>query len=101
MGLENLQGYNELTSNHKKTAKALKMNVESFCKAFGINNVGFLTLSFGTHKCSKCGFTGGKKYNGKSKCPECGGEMIKCNDKDSDPGKNIKEAEKCYNSYLT
>lgn len=101
MELEKLPGYNQLTSNHKKTAKTLKCNTVEFCNYFGINNVGFLTLSFGTHKCSKCGFTGGKRYNGKPKCPECGGQMVPREENEIDPGKNIAEARKCYNSFLT
>lgn len=38
-----------LSTNAKKTASALAWNVEYFCSSFGINNIGFLTLTFKDH----------------------------------------------------
>lgn len=39
----------KLTSSQRKTAYALRENVEHFVKLVGLDNVGFLTLTFGDH----------------------------------------------------
>lgn len=38
-----------LSTSHRKSAAALIMNVANFCTKFGIEKVGFLTLTFGDH----------------------------------------------------
>ena len=38
--------FNEFSTSHKKSSAALEMNVRQFIETFGINNVGFLTLTF-------------------------------------------------------
>lgn len=38
--------FNEMTTAHKKSEYALKLNTEAFVSTFGLNNVGFLTLTF-------------------------------------------------------
>lgn len=40
---------NEFSTSHKKSAYALELNVKSFIEKFGINHVGFLTLTFKDH----------------------------------------------------
>lgn len=37
---------NEFSTSHKKSATALELNVHQFIETFGINHVGFLTLTF-------------------------------------------------------
>ena len=37
---------NEFSTSHKKSAAALELNVHQFIETFGINHVGFLTLTF-------------------------------------------------------
>lgn len=38
--------FNEFSTSHKKSAAALEMNVRQFIEVFGIEKVGFLTLTF-------------------------------------------------------
>lgn len=38
--------FNELSTQHKKSAYALEVNVHAFVEKFGLNKVGFLTLTF-------------------------------------------------------
>ena len=40
------ENLNEFSTSHKKSASALEMNVHQFIEAFGIDYVGFLTLTF-------------------------------------------------------
>lgn len=48
------QQLNEFSTSHKKTAHALELNVKSFIEKFGINHVGFMTLTFADNViCSK------------------------------------------------
>lgn len=42
-------GVNRLSSGHRKTAFALKENVERLAKKYGIERLGFLTLTFADH----------------------------------------------------
>lgn len=44
-----IQKLNEFSTSHKKSAYALELNVKSFIEKFGINRVGFLTLTFKDH----------------------------------------------------
>ena len=37
---------NEFSTSYKKSTTALEMNVKAFIEAFGLNKVGFLTLTF-------------------------------------------------------
>lgn len=41
--------FNELSTAHCKSAYALQLNVKAFIEHFGIDNVGFLTLTFPDH----------------------------------------------------
>lgn len=38
--------FNEFSTSHKKSAASLEMNVRQFIEVFGIEKVGFLTLTF-------------------------------------------------------
>ncbi|MCF7521957.1 phasyl DNA replicon protein arp [Neisseria sp. ZJ106] len=38
--------FNQFSTSHRKSSAALEMNVRQFIEAFGINHVGFLTLTF-------------------------------------------------------
>ena len=38
--------FNEFSTSHKKSSSALEMNVHQFIETFGLNHVGFLTLTF-------------------------------------------------------
>lgn len=44
-----IQKLNEFSTSHRKSAYALELNVKSFIDKFGINHVGFLTLTFKDH----------------------------------------------------
>lgn len=43
------QAWNELATNHRKTAHALKRNVEQLIRRYGIERIAFLTITFAEH----------------------------------------------------
>ena len=56
-----MDGVNRLTSGHRKTAFALKENVERLAKKYGIERLAFFTLTFSDHVV--CAKEAGRRYN--------------------------------------
>lgn len=55
------QGIQQLTGGHRKSAFALKENVARMCKEYGVERVGFLTLTFADHV--TCAKEAGRRFN--------------------------------------
>lgn len=56
-----VDGVNRLSSGHRKTAYALKENVQRLANKYGIERVGFLTLTFADHV--TCAKEASRRYN--------------------------------------
>jgi hypothetical protein len=55
------RGINELSTNHRKTAFKLSNCVSRLCGKYGIERIGFLTLTFADHV--TCAREAGRRYN--------------------------------------
>lgn len=58
---EQKEGLNRLSTSHRKTAFALAQNVARLCSKYGIDRIGFLTLTFKDHV--TCPKEAGRRFN--------------------------------------